>query len=271
MPKVPRLALVAAIQLVAMHATELHSVDEALHALPADSAHADALFTRLGRVARLEPGADVADIGAAQGLFLIACAQLGYKAVGIEPSRDARETARAVAERLDAHVTLVDGTAEEVPLGAASFDVVHAKSVIEHVADADAAFREAYRLLRRGGVFWFWTASSLCPQQSEIRGFPAFGWYPDALKRHIMAWAARNRPELVGHTQTPAIHWFTPRKARRMLHAAGFSRVYDRWQLRLPEEEAGLKRAVIRLAHASPVMKLLADTLVPGCAYAAVK
>jgi SAM-dependent methyltransferase len=256
---------------MAMHATELLSVDQALKALPGDAAHASSLFARLRRIAPLEPGADVADIGAAQGLFLIACARLGYRAVGVEPFREAREAALAVAERLDARITLVDGTAEEVLLPAESFDVVHAKSVIEHVADANAAFREAFRLLRPGGVFWFWTASSLCPQQAEIRGFPAFGWYPDPLKQRIMHWAARNRPELVGHTQTPAIHWFTPRKARRMLLEAGFSRVYDRWQLRLPEDESGLRRTAVTLLHSNSLLKLLADMLVPGCAYAAIK
>ncbi len=254
-----------------MHATERLSVEQAINALPTDAAHARSLFARLRAVARIEPRANVADVGAAQGLFLIACARLGYEAVGIEPWSEARETARSVAERLATEITLVDGTAECVPLAAESFDVVHAKSVIEHVIDAKAAFREAFRLLRPGGVFWFYTASSLSPRQSEIRGFPAFGWYPDVLKRRIMAWAVRYRPELVGHTECPAVHWFTPWKARHMLREAGFSRVYDRWQLRLPEEESGFRRTALSLIRSSALLKLLADAAVPGCSYAAVK
>lgn len=254
-----------------MRATETLTVDQAVRELHGDSIHARNLFARLGRLVALQPGAAVADIGAAQGLFLIACDRLGYRAVGVEPFLEARETARAVADQLGASITLVDGRAEDVKLPDDSFDVVHAKSVIEHVTDADAAFREAYRLLRPGGVFWFWTASSLCPRQSEIRGFPAFGWYPNAVKRRIMNWAVHYRPELIGHTESPAVHWFTPRKARRMLRAAGFSRVYDRWQLRSENEETGLRRLALAVIRASSILKILADVLVPGCAYAAVK
>lgn len=254
-----------------MHATEELSIGQALKALPAETFHADTLFKRLRRIVPLEPGATVADIGAAQGLFLIACAGLGYKAVGVEPFRKARETALGVAERLGAELTLICGTAENVPLEGGIFDIVHAKSVVEHAADAQAMFGEAFRLLRPGGIFWFWTASSLCPWQAEIRGFPAFGWYPGALKRCIMRWAARKHPELIGHTLTPALNWFTPHKARRMLREAGFSRVYDRWELRLPEDESGFRRTVVRLVRRSSILKLLADMLVQGCAYAAVK
>lgn len=255
-----------------MHASERLTVDQALRALPIDAAHARTLMSRLKKIGPALPhGADVADIGAAQGLFLVECARLGYRAVGVEPWADARETAMAVAERTGSTIALVDGTAESVPLPSASFDVVHAKSVIEHVVDADRAFAEAYRLLRPGGVFWFYTASSLCPRQSEIRGFPAFGWYPDALKRRVMTWAAQRRPHLVGHTERPAIHWFTPWKARRMLRAAGFSRIYDRWQLRSPAEEAGLRRVAVAVIRSSALTRFIADVLVSGCAYAAVK
>jgi hypothetical protein len=144
-------------------------------------------------------------------------------------------------------------------------------SVIEHVLDVEGAFAEASRVLRPGGVFWFYTASSMCPRQQEIRGFPLFGWYPDRLKRRIMAWAKENRPSLVGNTQTPAINWFTPRKARRMLRVAGFSRVYDQWDIpRLPEDSA-MKRSVIAFIASTPLTKFVGNLLRPGCIYLAVK
>jgi len=165
---------------------------------------------------------------------------------------------------------MVEGAAEAIPLGDASVDVVHARSVIEHVVNAQRSFEEAFRVLRPGGVFWFGTASSMCPRQDEIFGFPLFSWYPDPLKRRVMQWCNANRPELIGHG-VPAMHWFTPWKARRMLRKAGFSKVYDRWDLRLPSEGGRSYRLALRAIRQVPGARIAADVIVAGCSYAAVK
>jgi len=107
--------------------------------------------------------------------------------------------------------------------------------------------------------------------QAEIRGFPGFGWYPDGLKRRIMYWAQEHRPELIGHTGAPAIHWFTPPKAYRMLRGVGFGKIYDRWDLRGADEGGRAYQIVLRLIRSSPATKLLADIALPACSYAAVK
>ena len=59
----------------------------------------------------------------------------------------------------DPHLTLLQGTASSIPLPDESVDVVMARSVMEHVVDPDAAFREIHRVLKRGGVFVFLTAN----------------------------------------------------------------------------------------------------------------
>lgn len=254
-----------------MHATEQLTPEQSLKALPFVEAHARLVLDRLSRVHLLPENATIVDVGAAQGLFAIACARIGYQAIGIEPWSVARENARTLAASVGVDISILDGTAEALPLDSGTFDVVHANSVVEHVADALGAFREAYRVLKPGGVFWFLTASSMCPSQSEIRGFPAFGWYPDPIKRRIMNWAKTKRPELVGGTSMPAVHWFTPWKARRMLRQAGFGIIYDRWDLRLPSEGGTTYRRMLNLIRQNIVTKLLADVAVPCCSYAAVK
>lgn len=203
-------------------ATEQRSFEEILAALPSKKNWAEAVFSRLKRVVTLPEYARVLDVGAGAGGFLIACTQLGYWCEGIEPWEDARINAIKLSEYLGMPIHIFDGTAESLPYEANSFDVVHASSVIEHVLNVEKTFQEIFRVLKPGGVFWFNAASSMCPLQHEIRGFPLFGWYPDSLKYRIMNWAKDHKPHLVGYTKTPAINWFTPWKARAMLRKHGF-------------------------------------------------
>ena len=158
-----------------------------------------------------------------------------------------------------------------MPFEAESVDLVMAISVIEHVLDVDRVFSEAYRVLKRGGVFWFITASSMCPKQGEIRKFPLFGWYPNPLKLKIMDWAKRNRPELIGYTETPAINWFTPGKAHRLLLRHGFKKVFDRWHMLAADANMGRYRLPLKIVSKHPLLKYVADVVFTSCGYVAVK
>jgi SAM-dependent methyltransferase len=254
-----------------MQATADRSLEQALSRLAEVEAHARRILPRLRAIVPLAEPADVLDIGAAQGLFCQAVARMGHRAVGVEPSANARATAEQIARRLGAPVDLRAGWAEALPLPDASFDLVHANSVWEHVDDPQTCTSEAWRVLRPGGVFWVGSTNAWCPRQSEISGFPMFSWYPDRLKKRIMCWARDRRPRLVGHSARPAMHWFTPPGARRMLRRAGFSRVYDRWDLRLPGEGGPLAQKALRLIRASRLARTAAWVLNEGLAFAAVK
>jgi SAM-dependent methyltransferase len=59
----------------------------------------------------------------------------------------------------DPHLTLLAGTSSSIPMADESVDVVMARSVMEHVEDPQAAFREIHRVLKPGGAFVFLTAN----------------------------------------------------------------------------------------------------------------
>lgn len=252
-------------------ATEQRSFGEILEALPGKKKWAEAVFSRLGRIVTLLDHARVLDVGTASGGFLVACSQLGYWCEGIEPCEEARLSAIKLSKHLGIPIHVVDGTAESIPYDTNTFDVVHASSVIEHVLDVEKAFEEICRVLKPGGVFWFNAASAMCPRQSEIRGFPLFGWYPDPLKRRIMNWVKDAKPHLVGYTRAPAINWFTPSKAHSLLRRHGFRQVYDRWDLRGADEGGRIYGRALRMIRSTKLSKTLADIMVPGCSYAAIK
>jgi SAM-dependent methyltransferase len=252
-------------------AAESFDIDEAERRLPETEAWIDAILARLGPYTPRSGPLDVLDVGAAQGRALVALSRRGHRPVGVEPWRDAIVTAHELGRRTGVEVDIREGVAEALPFPDESFDVVIATSVMEHVADLRRSLAEIARVLRPHGVFWFNSASALCPRQAEIRGFPCFGWYPLPLKRRVMRWAAEHRPALVGHTEAPAINWFTPRFAGRELRRAGFEEVLDRWDLMRDEEVSGARAAVLEAARRWRPARYLGDVLVSGCSFAAVK
>ncbi len=245
-------------------------IDQARERLELKQSHARRFLACINRIGPLAENAAILDIGAAQGQFAIACAKLGLKASGVEPAEKAVALAGELAAQNGVDVSIKQGFAEQLPFDDEQFDIVHSNSVMEHVCDAQKSMDEAFRVLRPGGIFWFSTASALCPRQMEIRRFPCFGWYPDRLKRKIMFWARDNAPHLVGHSVAPAINWFTPAKAQRMLSQAGFDRFFDRWDL-ARADGSPLRRLVLSSVKSSRATRVLSQVLIRNFTFAGGK
>ena len=96
---------------------------------------------------RVNAGPRVLDVGCGEGRFATELARAGAHVVGIDVAEEPLRRARARHPELD--LRLIDG---EGPweLEDASFDVVWAGEVIEHVADTAAWLSEIRRVLRSG-------------------------------------------------------------------------------------------------------------------------
>ncbi len=81
------------------------------------------------------------EIGVGSGRF---AAPLGIK-VGVEPSGKMREIARKRG------IEVIDGVAEELPFDALKFDFALMVTLICFLDNIEAAFKEAYRILKPGG------------------------------------------------------------------------------------------------------------------------
>jgi ubiquinone/menaquinone biosynthesis C-methylase UbiE len=108
-------------------------------------------------LANLQPGQVVLDLGSGAGLDVLLSARRvapSGHAYGVDMTDEMLDLSRANMEK--AHVknaTFLKGAIENVPLPDASVDVVISNCVINLAEDKGAVIREAFRVLRPGGLF----------------------------------------------------------------------------------------------------------------------
>jgi len=108
-------------------------------------------------LAQLEPGQVVLDLGSGAGLDVLLSAKRvgpGGHAYGVDMTDEMLALANANRAKAEIrNATFLRGTIENVPLPDASVDVVISNCVINLAEDKRAVIKEAFRVLRPGGVF----------------------------------------------------------------------------------------------------------------------
>lgn len=100
----------------------------------------------------------ILDLGCGQGVFLQICEDNGIKKLyGIDVSNYALKTAK---ERTSVELKQIDLEGAKLPFNKGSFDLVVAMDVVEHFKHTGELFKETYRVLKRGGLFFLTTENS---------------------------------------------------------------------------------------------------------------
>jgi SAM-dependent methyltransferase len=164
------------------------------------------LAAALGSLADWD-GATVLDLGCGTGFHLAGFAAAAARVVGVEPHPDLLALARRRTRSL-ANVTVLQGTAQEVPLPDASVDVVHARWAYFFGPGCEPGLAELDRVVRRGGTAlvidndgsrstfgaWFRRGYPHLPSAQEIDRFWATrGWTRTPVD---MGWSFASRADL---------------------------------------------------------------------------
>jgi 2-polyprenyl-3-methyl-5-hydroxy-6-metoxy-1,4-benzoquinol methylase len=131
----------------------------------------------------LRAGLDLLDVGCGPGTITVdlAARVAPGRVVGLDVSSAPLEEARALARRAGVDVEFAVGDVYALAAADASFDVVHAHQVLQHLGDPVAALREMLRVCAPDGVV-----------AARDADYAAMTWYPadPALDRWLAVYRA---------------------------------------------------------------------------------
>ena len=174
------------------------------------------------------------DIGCGTGIVLDLSIGLFDFRVGIDISMGMLQVCRKK------HQSIARADCDLLPFAAKTFNVVSCCSVLHHLPEVDILFREAFRVLEPGGVFYSDYDPNLKSEGSLAGRIYLFGGYLWQLLKKLVFPSAVAAAKTVWGDSTPEMakvakmaeyqrHYgegFTPDKFRRSLSAAGFEEIY---------------------------------------------
>jgi len=209
------------------------------------------------------PPYDVLDLGGGSGVTAVWAARQGWRTTILDIDPENLEVLQSYLEREERDLpiqVLVGDVALPASVPSEAYDIVYVKDLVEHVPDALGCVKTAHAALRPGGLVYVATTNVICPIQLEYHGVGPYSWYPRWLKDRIRQYAMKSRPEIVRHTPYPAVHWFSRRSLHSLLSRAGFSRVWDLYDLVNTRQDLTRRtRLVYPLIRASKWFRPLRD------------
>jgi SAM-dependent methyltransferase len=176
--------------------------------------------------AGVEPGNDVLDVACGTGNATIPAAKAGARVTGLDFAPALLEVAREQAADAMVEIDFVEGDAQELPFGDASFDAVVSTFGHMFAPDHARAAAEMKRVLRPGGAIAVacWTPEGSIGRMSHTiaelvppppGGQPPLLWGTEEHVRELWGEAEFERHEIVWTDESPASY------ARFMLESFG--------------------------------------------------
>lgn len=130
----------------------------------------------------------IVDIGAGYGGVAVNLAERGIKTIAVEPEADERRVIKYFLRKHKSardYLSIVDGTAEKLPIRDNTVDLCILSQVLEHVDDPNKTIGEVYRVLKNGGYLHLSCPNYLFPVEQHYH----LPYIPLMPKRLFAVWA----------------------------------------------------------------------------------
>jgi SAM-dependent methyltransferase len=158
--------------------SDLYSA-EYIAGLPEEAINASLGCANPIALANLQKGETVLDLGSGGGIDVLISARIvgeTGKAYGLDMTDEMLELANRNKEKSRAkNVEFIKGYIEDIPLGDESVDVITSNCVINLTESKEAALKEAYRVLKKGGRLAIADIVELKP-------------VPDVIRKNVQMW-----------------------------------------------------------------------------------
>jgi ubiquinone/menaquinone biosynthesis C-methylase UbiE len=212
---------------------------------------------------------DVLEVGCNAGTQCMLWASAGHRVHGIEINANLLSHAKQRADKEGLVIDFRLGSATELSWPDSSMDICIMAELLEHVPDWQQCLREAYRVLRGGGLLYLSTTNRLCPKQQEF-SLPLYSWYPKFVKWHFEKLAITTRPDLVSFAQYPAVNWFSYASLKNELTAQGFDSL-DRFDMIDIANKGLFARFLVRAIRVVTALRWLGYLVSPSTIIVAIR
>jgi len=169
------------------------------------------------------PGRRILDLGSGMGGTSVALGLAGAAPLAFEYNRAYCDIIRLRAGRYNLGLPVVNGAGEQLPFGDASFDLVIAWDVVEHVQNPALLLAELARVLRPGGRVLLTVINRFAFRDPHYH-LPLLNWLPRRLAEAIIERRGRSKSgaDFSDRQSLSEIHYYTMAGFRQLAVRYGF-------------------------------------------------
>ncbi len=222
------------------------------------------------KVKKVEKGMELLEVGTGLGWFqVLAYKELGLKCTGIEISKKILEMASDFIKKNSGNSNLILGNIEDDILEHNKYDLIVADQVFEHVENYRAGLLNIFNALKPGGAFFFGSNNkwSFHVMSGEF-GLPFYDILPNRVRYKIRQVSQGKDIMTLGID----FNTFSYKKLRKIFTELGFSKIYDKIDLReVSALKSPVRKYILGKSKNSPLVKSFTETFVPGTYFVCIK